>query len=146
MGTSGAYTGAGGKAGKAVGEGLSDWIDSLPGSPDDGDSTPNLDGTGAGEKPVTPLPPKVVSGLMGLLRPRSPSGGSSDGPGAGGGGIATGVARLPAGAVVLVRARADRRSVLHPSAVGLLRAPTRTCVGMRLGCTRWVSTTANSVR
>ena len=90
MGTSGAYTGAGGKAGKAVGEGLSDWIDSLPVSPDDGDSTPNLDGTGAGEKPVTQLPPKVVSGLMGLLRPRSPSGGSSDGPGAGGGGIATG--------------------------------------------------------
>ncbi len=89
MGTSGAYTGAGGKAGKETGEGLSDWLDSLPGSPDGGDTTPNLDGTGAGEKLVTQLPPKVVSGLLGLLRPRSTSGGSSDGPGGGGGGIAT---------------------------------------------------------
>ena len=87
MGTSGAYTGAGGKAGKAVGQGLSDWLDSLPGSPDGGDSTPNSDEAGAAEKPVTQLPPKVVSGLMGLLRPRSATGGSSDGPGAAGGGI-----------------------------------------------------------
>ena len=87
MGTSGAYTGAGGKAGKEVGQGLSDWLDSLPGSPDGGESAPDSDGAGAGEKPVTQLPPKVVSGLMGLLRPRSASGGSSDGPGAGGGGI-----------------------------------------------------------
>ena len=87
MGTSGAYTGAGGKAGKEVGQGLSDWLDSLPGSPDGGESAPDSDGAGAGEKPVTQLPPKVVSGLMGLLRPRSASGGSSAGPGAGGGGI-----------------------------------------------------------
>ena len=87
MGTSGAYTGAGGKAGKEIGQGLSDWLDSLPGSSDGGDSTPNSDGTEEDNKPVIQLPPKVVSGLMGLLRPRSTSGGSSDG--AGGGGIAT---------------------------------------------------------
>ena len=90
MGTSGAYTGAGGKAGKETGEGLRDWLDSLPGSPDGGDSTPHPDGKGADEKPVTQLPPKVVTGLLGLLRPRSPGGGSSDGPGAGGGGSAAG--------------------------------------------------------
>ena len=89
MGTSGAYTGAGGKAGKEIGQGLSDWLDSLPGRPDGGDSTPSSDGTEEGNKPVIQLPPKVVSGLMGLLRPRSTSGGSSDGPGAGRGGIAT---------------------------------------------------------
>ena len=88
MGTSGAYTGAGGKAGKDIGEGLSGWLDSLPAGLGGGDSTPSSDGTEDGKKPVTQLPPKVVSGLMGLLRPRSTSGGSSDGPG-GGGGIAT---------------------------------------------------------
>lgn len=87
MGTSGAYTGAGGKAGEEIGQGFSDWLDSLPGAPDGGDSTPNSDGTEEGNKPVIQLPPRVISGLMGLLRPRSTSGGSSDGPG--GGGIAT---------------------------------------------------------
>ena len=51
MGTSGAYTGAGGKAGKEIGEGLSDWLDSLPGKPDGGDSTPSSDGTEEGNKP-----------------------------------------------------------------------------------------------
>lgn len=88
MGTSGAYTGAGGKFGKDTSQGLSDWLDSLAGSPDGGESTPNPDGTGAGDKPATQLPPRVVSGLLGLLRPRSSSGGASDGPGAGGGAIA----------------------------------------------------------
>ena len=83
MGTSGAYTGAGGKAGKEISEGLGDWFDSFPGGSDGGDDRPNSDGTEGAEKPVTQLPPKVVSGLMGLLRPRSTSG-------AGGGGIATG--------------------------------------------------------
>ena len=97
MGTSGAYTGAGGKAGKKIGEGLSDWLDSLPGGPDGGDDRPSSDGTEAGKKPVTQLPPKVVSGLMGLLRPRSARGGSSDGPGAGGGGIATSGGSTPGG-------------------------------------------------
>ena len=89
MGTSGAYTGAGGKAGKEIGQGLSDWLDSLPGRPEDGDNTPNSDTTEEGNKPVVQLPPKVVSGFTGLLRPRPTSGGSSDGPGSGGGGIAT---------------------------------------------------------
>ena len=90
MGTSGAYTGAGGKPGKEIGEGLSDWLDSLPRDPGDGGSTPSSNGKEAGEKPITILPPRVVSGLMGLLWPRSTSGGSSDGPGGGGGGVATG--------------------------------------------------------
>ena len=60
MGTSGVYTGAGGKAGKAIGEGLGGWLDSLPAGPGSGDS-----GKEDGEKPVTQLPPEVVSGLMG---------------------------------------------------------------------------------
>lgn len=88
MGTSGAYTGAGGKAGKDVGKGLGDWLDSLPGSQSEGTSNPP--GAEADEKPVTQLPPTVVSGLMSLLRPRPANSGSSDGPGGVGGGIATG--------------------------------------------------------
>ena len=87
MGTSGAYTGAGTKAGKEVRDGLSDWLDSLPSMPGDGDSSPSSDDTEEGNEPVTQFPPKVVSGLMGLLRPRSTGGRASDGPGAGGGGI-----------------------------------------------------------
>lgn len=87
MGTSGAYTGAGGRLGKDTSQGLSDWLDSLAGGTDSGDSTPNRDDAGAGDKPATQLPPQAVSGLLGLLRPRSSGGGASDGPGAGGGAI-----------------------------------------------------------
>ena len=81
MGTSGAYTGAGGKVGKEIGKGLGDWADLLPSSPNS-DYRPNSDKPEGAEKPVTPLPPKVMSGLMSLLQPRSTSG-------SGGGGIAT---------------------------------------------------------
>ena len=90
MGTSGSYTGAGGKAGKEVGDGLSDWLDMLPVGAGSRDSTsPSPDQDEDGEKPVTELPPKVVTGLLGLLA--RPSGGrsSSDGPG-GGGGVSAG--------------------------------------------------------
>ena len=89
MGASGAYTGAGGKAGKEVRDGLNYWFDSLPAMPGDGDSTPSSDDTEESNEPVTQFPPKVVSGLMDLLRPRSTGGRSSDGPGTGGGGIET---------------------------------------------------------
>ena len=44
-----------------------------------------------------------------------------------------GVARLPARAVALVGVGAGRRSVSHPSAVGLLRVPTRTFLGDAAG-------------
>ncbi len=101
MGTSGAYTGAGGKAGQQVANGLAGWAQSLPGSTGGGDSTPNSDQTADGENSATELPADgensatelpsdVVSGLMGLLQPRPTRGGSSDGPGSGGGGISTG--------------------------------------------------------
>jgi len=86
MGTSGAYTGAGGGPGEDTSQGLSDWLDSLADSSDGG--RPNLDDAGTGEKPATQLPPQVVSGLLALLRPRSSSGGASDGPGTGGGAVA----------------------------------------------------------
>ena len=93
MGTSGAYTGAGGRAGAEVSDGLSDWANTLPGSAGSGDgsdSAPSSDLTDTDETPVTEFPPKLVSGLMRLLTPRSTGGGSSDGPGTGGGGTLTG--------------------------------------------------------
>ncbi len=96
MGTSGAYTGAGGKAGKDISNGLNDWLDSLPdGSGSDGD-TPSNGETGAEDESVTQLPPQAVSGLLSLLRPRSAGGGSSDGP-AGGSGGSRGTGRTRAG-------------------------------------------------
>ena len=90
MGTSGAYTGAGGKAGTDVAEGLSDWLDSFTGGPDVGEGTPYPNGRGGEQQPVAQLPPKVVSGLLGLLRRRSRGGGSSDGTGGGGDSATTG--------------------------------------------------------
>ena len=77
MGTSGEYTGAGGKAGKQVGDGLGGWGDSLPGGTGDSVTTP--DQSGGNQKPVTELPPTVVTGLLDLLGPRTSRGGSSDG-------------------------------------------------------------------
>ena len=109
MGTSGAYNGAGDKAGREVGEGLRVWVDSLSANVNSGDSTPGPDQAEDGKKPVTELPSKVVSGLMVLLRPRSTSGGSSDGPGAGGGGIATG-GRSTSGGSGRARAGSSRSS------------------------------------
>ena len=86
MGTSGSYTGAGGKAGKEVGDGLGDWLDGLPVGAGGGDGTSASPDQGEdGEQPVTELPPKVVTGLLGLLGRQSGGRGSSDGPGAGGG-------------------------------------------------------------
>ena len=93
MGTSGAYTGAGGKAGKEIGEGLGDWLDSLPGGPS-GDDIAESDGT---EKPPKQLPPKVVRGLLRLLRPGSTSGASGGGIATGGGVASGGSGRTRAG-------------------------------------------------
>lgn len=90
MGTSGSYTGAGGKSGKDVAEGLNDWLDSLP---DDGGADSNSSSSDYAEdggKQVKELPSKVISGLFGLLGGHSRSRSSSDGPGSGGtGGIST---------------------------------------------------------
>ncbi len=90
MGTSGAYTGAGGKAGTEVADGLGEWLDSLPGSGGDEDGTSTPDRVVDGKKPATAFPPKVVTGLLGLLGRRSGGRGSSDGPSAGGGSVTGG--------------------------------------------------------
>lgn len=99
MGTSGAYSGSGGKAGKSVSVGVGQWLDSLPGagggsgSGQDGAQPPGADTapggqTPAGDRPPVELPPRLVSGALALLRPRSPSG--SGGMAGGGGGRAGG--------------------------------------------------------
>jgi len=75
MGTSGAYSGSGGKDGKAVRDAIDDYLDSLPEADAPGDQD--------GERP--PLDPAALQRVIHLIRPRSSGGGSSDGPGGGGG-------------------------------------------------------------
>lgn len=73
MGTSGAYSGSGGKDGKAVRDSIGDYLDGLP-SADGPDS----------DRPV--LDPEALRRVINLIRPRSSGGGGGDGPGGGGGG------------------------------------------------------------
>lgn len=76
MGTSGAYSGSGGKDGKAVRDTISDYLDGLPGfdAPDGSDGDRQL------------LDPAALQRVIHLIRPRSSGGGGSGGPGGGGGG------------------------------------------------------------
>ncbi|MGW0920536.1 hypothetical protein ACWD3J_16140 [Streptomyces sp. NPDC002755] len=74
MGTSGAYSGSGGKDGKAVRDHISDYLDGLSDS----------DGSGSdGQRP--PLDPAALGRVINLIRPRVASGGGGGGPGGGGG-------------------------------------------------------------
>lgn len=75
MGTSGVYSGSGGKDGKAIRDTIGGYLDSLSAS--GGDGKPN------GER--SPLDPDNLRRVINLIRPRS-SRGSGDGPGGGGGG------------------------------------------------------------
>jgi hypothetical protein len=102
MGTSGAYSGSGGKAGRDISSGAGDWLDSLPASGGDGptDGTGPIGGDGAtggdgqpgdganigDAKPPVELPPKLVAGALSMLRPRTGSGSGGGGVGMGGGG------------------------------------------------------------
>lgn len=93
MGTSGSYTGGGGKPGKDLRNGIADWVDTLPSSPppDTGSPAPANPGGapdgGPGESPPR-LGPEALLPVIGLFatRPR----GHGDGPGGGGGGISGG--------------------------------------------------------
>jgi hypothetical protein len=93
MGTSGAYAGAGGRAGRDISAGASEWIDSLAGdgavgdlsgNQPRGDTASDADTPSAVRQPAE-LPPRLVSGALGLLRPRSARGAGSGGGGGGGG-------------------------------------------------------------
>ncbi|AMU66023.1 hypothetical protein [Mycobacteroides abscessus] len=72
MGTSGAYGGAGGKAGRDVAAGAAEWIDNVTGGQGAGTDAPT---DGSDGDAVVELPPQLVSGALTLLRPRAPSGG-----------------------------------------------------------------------
>jgi hypothetical protein len=86
MGTSGAYGGAGGKAGRDVAAGAAEWIDNVT----EGDAGEGVgtDGTtdGSDGNEVVELPPQLVSGALAQLRPRAPSGGGGGVGGMPGGG------------------------------------------------------------
>jgi hypothetical protein len=84
MGTSGSYSGSGGKVGDGLREGMGDWIDSLPaGLPaGPGQNTPSDEGQDSAPQ----LEPTAVLPVVSLLRPRSSGGAGGDGPGGSGAG------------------------------------------------------------
>lgn len=75
MGTSGAYSGSGGKDGKAVRDAIGDYLDGLPG--------PDAPDGANGDR--LPLDPAALRRVINLIRPRSSGGGGGDGSGGGGG-------------------------------------------------------------
>src|SRR4051812_35883755 len=90
MGTSGSYSGSGGKLGNDLRDNIDDWLDSLPPGQTDGEPPDQGDqGEGDSRRPADPpstrLEPAALLPVVGLLRPRSRSGGGADGPGGGGG-------------------------------------------------------------
>lgn len=76
MGTSGAYSGSGGKDGKTVRDAIGGYLDSLARVDRPGDLN--------GERPR--LDPAALQRVIHLIRPRSSGGGGGDGPGGGAGG------------------------------------------------------------
>lgn len=92
MGTSGAYGGAGGKAGRDVAAGADEWIDSVTG----GDASGEGAGVGtevptgdSADSAVVELPAQLVSGALAQLRPRVPIA-----SGSGVGGVSGGAGRV----------------------------------------------------
>ncbi|GLZ77948.1 hypothetical protein Afil01_27550 [Actinorhabdospora filicis] len=75
MGTSGAYSGSGGKDGKAIRDAIGDYLSDLAGDHDDRKSS--------GER--SPLDPNDLRRIINLIRPHPASGGGSDGPSGGSG-------------------------------------------------------------
>jgi hypothetical protein len=76
MGTSGAYSGSGGKDGNAVRDAIDDYLDGLP--------APDAPNGADDDRPQ--LDPAAIQRVIHLIRPRSSGGGGGDGPGGGGGG------------------------------------------------------------
>lgn len=57
MGTKGSFTGAGGKIGDDLRDGIDDWLDSLPGGPGAGAGPADSDGGSAADAPASPYLP-----------------------------------------------------------------------------------------
>jgi hypothetical protein len=79
MGTSGAYSGSGGKDGKAARDAISDYLDSPQEQTEAGEQ-----GQTDGDRPR--VDPAALQHIINIIRPRSPAGGGGDGPSGGGGG------------------------------------------------------------
>ena len=78
MGTSGSYSGGGGKAGKDLREGVEDWLDSLPPKVPPSEEQADRD--------QLRLPTEIVIHALGLFRSTADSSGSGGSDGASGGG------------------------------------------------------------
>ena len=84
MGTSGSYSGSGGKAGKNLRQEVDDWLNEQPDTPGDHEQPPPEQERPEPERP--PLKPETLLHAVDLLGPRAPRRGGGDGPGGGGGG------------------------------------------------------------
>lgn len=94
MGTSGAYSGSGGKDGKAVRDAVADYLQGNSTSPPGGPADQQSEQPGP-EDPAeqaapdrSRLDPASLQRILNLIRPGASSGGHGDGPGGGGGGVA----------------------------------------------------------
>lgn len=87
MGTSGSYSGSGGKTGRVLRREMGEWLDQLPPNPPNG--PPSDDPAGeppSDQSPAPPsMPPTIFKNLLPFLRPRTGGGGGGDGPGGAGG-------------------------------------------------------------
>ncbi|MFI0941356.1 hypothetical protein [Streptomyces sp. NPDC021020] len=83
MGTSGAYTGSGGKIGKDLRDGIKEFLGAPPGSPP---ATPPGQSDQTDHRHGPPINPAVFRAALQLLRPSTGGGGGGDGPGGAGGG------------------------------------------------------------
>ena len=90
MGTSGSYSGGGGKPGQDLRDRVAAWLDSLPESPPPSDMPED-------QNPYL-LPPSVVSPATGIFSPQRSPGGGGNGGGTGGGGGVGGGGRRAGGA------------------------------------------------
>lgn len=100
MGTSGSYSGSGGKLGDDLRDRISDWLDSSPPAsppPPDGDQKPQPDEPSSAQPSRPKLDPNALLPIVGMLRPRTARSGRADGPGGGGGAESSGGGRRGGG-------------------------------------------------
>jgi len=87
MGTSGAYSGSGGKFGDMIRDEVDEWITALPSGGPQTETPASPDPPEVGERPTSPPPPRLdptaLLPVLNLLRPRGSGGGGADGPGGG---------------------------------------------------------------
>jgi hypothetical protein len=120
MGTSGSYSGSGGKLGDDLRDTISDWLNTPPPTPPVQPvrepvtpDQPEPRGPDAGRPP---LDPHSLLPVIGMLRPRSRGGGGADGPGGGSGGRGGGGPQRTAAQAANIAGRAGAAAYAYRAA------------------------------